>query len=202
MPAQSESDNSARLDKEISNLILRAATPEEIDRLRNQILEPANLPNVNPQVAHQAIHQAGIALRISKGELTLGKYLAQLRIDSNLTRPQLASSLSWSSDLVGEIESDKAALKALDVRRLARMALELNAIKRIFLSLVELSLSVAKPTTSLRPRLTRLERAPSSLESERAVRQSHGRLPSEASDQEFLDALLNAFDEEQQTRQA
>jgi transcriptional regulator with XRE-family HTH domain len=202
MPGQSESDSSSRLDREISDLILRATTPEEIDRLRNKILDPANLPDVNPQAVDDAIRQARIALRISKGELTLGKYLAQLRIDSKLTRPQLASSLGWSSDVVGEIESDKTALKALDVRRLARMALELNAIKRIFLSLVELSLSAAKPTTSIQPRLTRLERSSSFLESERAVRQSHGRPPSEASDQEFLDALLNAFDEEQQIRQA
>ncbi len=178
--------------------IVRAAQPNgpDDDQFWDLVTKDAEDVDVSEETQREARNRARLALALARHELTLGKYLSSLRDTAKLSRDAAAKVARLSPDAVAEIESDKSRLLSVEARRLANLAVAVGAVKAAFMELAAQAIGRPTSQTGL-PRLTRIDRDATLLESERAVRRSQT-TPSDSQPETYLSELSSAFDDEKE----
>lgn len=196
MTSAHDDDDAALAEETLLELARTAISDAEMDLVWRKLIGDSPLPHVSDELRDQAFQEASLALQMGKSELSLGQYLLSLRIAAKQTRQQVGSGASLSAHLVGELEADEAAIKAIEPSRLGRIAAQLHAARRVFLALTVAAMRVKSGRGDVQPRLTRLD-TPSPIESERAFRRSMPDGQRDAiSDDEYLAKVAIAYDAE------
>lgn len=183
--------------------MVREAWPSgpDDDRFWDLVTEGAESIEVSRERQREVLSRTRLALALARNELTLGKYLTNLRTAGRFSRNTVARAARLSPDTVAELEADRCSVLSLQPKRLASLAVAVGAVKAAFMELAARAAGTPVIHGGL-SRLTRLDRDSTLLESERAVRRTQvtrdgTRLRS------FLAELSSAFDVERgRTRQA
>jgi transcriptional regulator with XRE-family HTH domain len=194
MSDRSNTDSDEQGTQEFLELIRQSQPGLEEEALWQALAKGAEHVDLSPDIHQEAVRRATLALAISRGELTLGKYLTGLRTAAHLSREAIAKTSKLSPDVIGEIETDRSRILSLQPERLAALAVILGALKAALLELVSGSASSQLTNHGL-PRLTRMDPMSSTLSSERAVRRTQNRR-TETDLEVYLQRLSSAYDAE------
>jgi len=93
-------------------------------------------PPLAPEAVRTAVVLAKQALAIARGELTLGKYLAELRTVQHLSQAEVARQAKIAPDLLRDLETDAWPIRSVAPAKLVQIAVPLRAAKPMLIELV------------------------------------------------------------------